>query len=177
MAKTKSDNLQGSLALLVLKSLEQGPMHGWGITLHIQHISKDVLRVEEGSLYPALHRMEQEGWIASEWGLSENNRRARFYRLTAQGRKQLKAERENWQKITRPSRWYWISGLRRHRSTSWHGSRVFAHSFAGTSWLRLDEELAFHLSMREQWNVEQGMPRAGSPSRRAPPLRQSFRMA
>jgi transcriptional regulator len=100
MAKTKSDNLQGTLALLVLKSLEQGAMHGWGITLHIQRISNEVLRVEEGSLYPALHRMEQEGWIASEWGLSENNRRARFYRLTALGRKQLNAERENWQKIT-----------------------------------------------------------------------------
>jgi PadR family transcriptional regulator, regulatory protein PadR len=100
MTKTKNDTLQGTLALLVLKSLEQESMHGWGITLHIQRISNDVLRVEEGSLYPALHRMEQEGWIASEWGLSENNRRARFYRLTALGRRQLKAERENWQKIT-----------------------------------------------------------------------------
>jgi transcriptional regulator len=100
MAKAKSDNLQGALALLVLKSLDQGPMHGWGITLHIQRISNEILRVEEGSLYPALHRMEQDGWICSEWGISENNRRARFYRLTAMGRKQLKAERENWQKIT-----------------------------------------------------------------------------
>ena len=100
MAKAKNDALQGSLALLVLKSLDQGPMHGWGITLHIQRISKEVLRVEEGSLYPALHRMEQEGWIAAEWGLSENNRRARFYRLNSLGRKQLNAERENWLKIT-----------------------------------------------------------------------------
>jgi PadR family transcriptional regulator, regulatory protein PadR len=100
MTKTKNDNLQGSLALLVLKSLEQGPMHGWGITLHIQRISNEVLRVEEGSLYPALHRMEQDRWIASDWGVSENNRRARFYQLTARGRKQLAAERENWQKIT-----------------------------------------------------------------------------
>jgi PadR family transcriptional regulator PadR len=100
VTRTKGDNLQGALALLVLKSLEQGPMHGWGITLHIERISKDILRVEEGSLYPALHRMEQERWIASEWGLSENNRRARFYRLTALGRKQLAAERENWRKIT-----------------------------------------------------------------------------
>jgi PadR family transcriptional regulator PadR len=100
MAKTKNDNLQGTLALLVLKTLEQGPMHGWGITLHIQRISNEVLRVEEGSLYPALHRMEQEGWIVSEWGTSENNRRARFYRLTALGRKQLSAERQNWKKIT-----------------------------------------------------------------------------
>ena len=98
--KTRNDNLQGSLALLVLKSLEQGPMHGWGITLHIERISNEVLRVEEGSLYPALHRMEQERLIASEWGVSENNRRARFYRLTASGRKQLATEQENWRKIT-----------------------------------------------------------------------------
>jgi transcriptional regulator len=100
MVRSNADNLQGTLTLLVLKSLEQCPMHGWGITLHIQRISNEVLRVEEGSLYPALHRMEQEGWIASEWGLSENNRRARFYRLTTQGRKQLRNERENWHKIT-----------------------------------------------------------------------------
>jgi PadR family transcriptional regulator PadR len=98
--KTRNDNLQGSLALLVLKSLEQVPMHGWGITLHIERISNEVLRVEEGSLYPALHRMEQERLIASEWGVSENNRRARFYRLTASGRKQLATEQENWRKIT-----------------------------------------------------------------------------
>jgi PadR family transcriptional regulator PadR len=100
MSKTKNDNLQGTLALLVLKTLEQGPMHGWGITLHIQRISNEVLRVEEGSLYPALHRMEQERWIVSEWGTSENNRRARFYRLTALGRRQLSTERQNWKKIT-----------------------------------------------------------------------------
>ena len=100
MVKTRNDNLQGSLALLVLKSLEQGPTHGWGITLHIERISNEILRVEEGSLYPALHRMEQERLIASEWGLSENNRRARFYRLTASGRRQLAVEQENWRKIT-----------------------------------------------------------------------------
>jgi PadR family transcriptional regulator PadR len=100
MVKTRNDNLQGSLALLILKSLEQESMHGWGITLHIEKISNEVLRVEEGSLYPALHRMEQDRWIASEWGTSENNRRARFYRLTALGRKQLNVERENWQRIT-----------------------------------------------------------------------------
>jgi len=100
LAKTKSDNLQGSLALLILKSLEQGSKHGWGITLHIEKISKEILRVEEGSLYPALHRMEQDRWVASEWGTSENNRRARFYRLTPLGRKQLNVEQENWQRIT-----------------------------------------------------------------------------
>lgn len=100
MAKTKNDQLQGTLAMLVLKSLEPGPMHGWGITLHIEGISSQVLRVEEGSLYPALHRMEQQGWITSEWGLSENNRRARYYRLTAVGKKQLAAEEKNWRETT-----------------------------------------------------------------------------
>ncbi len=100
MAKHKNDILRGTLALLVLKSLEGGPMHGWGITLHIQEISNEVLRVEEGSLYPALHRMEQEGWIIAEWGASENNRRARFYRISAKGRKQLAAEEQSWRELT-----------------------------------------------------------------------------
>src|SRR6266481_6013716 len=95
LAQPKSDVLSGTLALLVLKTLARGPMHGYGITLHIQRVSNEVLRVEEGSLYPALHRMEQDRWITSEWGSSENNRRARFYRLTALGRKELNAEREN----------------------------------------------------------------------------------
>jgi PadR family transcriptional regulator, regulatory protein PadR len=100
MTNAKKDVLQGTLALLVLKCLQQGPMHGWGITLHLQHISNDALRVEEGSLYPALHRMEQEKWIAAEWGVSENNRRARYYRLTPAGRKQLAAEQAHWQQLT-----------------------------------------------------------------------------
>lgn len=98
--KKKADQLFGTLDLLVLKTLEQGPMHGWGITLHIEQISDALLRVEEGSLYPALYRMEQEGWISAEWGVSENNRRARYYRLTPRGKKQLASERERWEKIT-----------------------------------------------------------------------------
>ena len=100
VAKAKNDQLQGTLAMLVLKSLEHGSMHGWGVTLHIEGISNQVLRVEEGSLYPALHRMEQQGWIASEWGVSENNRRARYYRLTAAGKKQLASEEKNWRQTT-----------------------------------------------------------------------------
>lgn len=100
MPPRKNDILQGTLALLVLKTLKLGPMHGWGITLHIQQISNEALRVEEGSLYPALHRMEQDGWIAADWGVSENNRRARFYRLTAAGRKQLEKEEQSWRKLT-----------------------------------------------------------------------------
>jgi PadR family transcriptional regulator, regulatory protein PadR len=97
MAKSKNDALHGTLDLLVLKTLDAGPMHGWAITLHVEKISNNVLRVEEGSLYPALHRMEQKGWIAAKWGLSENNRRARFYSLTAAGNKHLAAEKLNWQ--------------------------------------------------------------------------------
>lgn len=100
VSKPKSDVLQGTLALLVLKTLARGPMHGYGMTLHIQRVSRDVLRVEEGSLYPALHRMEQVGWINAEWRTSENNRRARYYRLTAAGRKQLAEEEKNWTRLT-----------------------------------------------------------------------------
>ena len=99
MSGNRKDNLQGALDLLVLKTLELGPMHGWGITLHIERVSNAMLRVEEGSLYPALHRMELQGWIAASWGLSENNRRARFYRLTPQGKKQLAAERQQWENV------------------------------------------------------------------------------
>jgi len=98
--KPKNDLLQGTLALLVLKTLARGPLHGYGITLHIQMVSKDYLRVEEGSLYPALHRMEQDGWISAEWGTTENNRRARYYRLTSAGRKQLAEEEQNWERLT-----------------------------------------------------------------------------
>ena len=100
MLKPKNDLLQGTLALLVLKTLARGPHHGYGLTLHIQSVSKDILRVEEGSLYPALHRMEQDGWVSAEWGTSENNRRARYYRLSAKGRKQLAEEEKNWQHLT-----------------------------------------------------------------------------
>ncbi|HLW97702.1 MAG TPA: PadR family transcriptional regulator [Candidatus Acidoferrales bacterium] len=100
MNKAKNDVLQGTLGLLVLKTLARGPMHGYGITVHIQRVSKDALRVEEGSLYPALHRMEQDGWISAEWGTSENNRRARYYRLTAKGRKQLAEEKKSWERLT-----------------------------------------------------------------------------
>jgi PadR family transcriptional regulator, regulatory protein PadR len=100
MLKPKNDLLQGTLALLVLKTLARGPIHGYGITIHIQGISKDILRVEEGSLYPALHRMEQDGWVCADWRSTENNRRARYYRLTARGRKQLAEEEKNWERLT-----------------------------------------------------------------------------
>ena len=100
MLKPKNDLLQGTLVLLVLKTLARGPLHGYGITLHIQMVSKDILRVEEGSLYPALHRMEQDGWVSAEWGISENNRRARYYRLSAKGWKQLAEEEKNWERLT-----------------------------------------------------------------------------
>jgi transcriptional regulator len=95
----KSDLLQGTLDLLVLKTLALEPMHGWGISQRIQQMSQDVLRVTQGSLYPALHRLEVQRLIASEMGTSENNRRARYYRLTATGRKRLAAETENWERL------------------------------------------------------------------------------
>ncbi len=98
----KNDQLLGSLDLLVLKTLAQlGSMHGYGIVLHIQEVSDDLLRIEEGSLYPALHRIEEAGWIESEWRTSENNRRAKYYQLTARGRKQLAVEQQSWERVVK----------------------------------------------------------------------------
>jgi PadR family transcriptional regulator, regulatory protein PadR len=95
----RADLLQGMLDMLILKSLESGARHGYSIAQQIQEASEDMLKVEEGSLYPALYRLENQGWIAAEWGASENNRRAKFYRLTAGGRRQLRIETSNWQKL------------------------------------------------------------------------------
>jgi PadR family transcriptional regulator PadR len=96
----KSDLLQGTLDLLILKTLVGGPMHGWGISLRIQQVSQEVLQVNQGSLYPALHRLEQQGLIAAEWGNSENNRQAKFYELTKSGRTQLADETRNWERLS-----------------------------------------------------------------------------
>ncbi len=96
MAKQKPDLPQGTLDLLVLKALSLGPMHGYGVGQRIQQLAEDMLQIEEGTLYPALYRIEQKGWIKSEWGISENNRRAKFYRLTAAGRAQLRDEAPAW---------------------------------------------------------------------------------
>ena len=96
----KLDLLQGTLDLLILRTLQTGAQHGWAISERIQQISQDVLQVNQGSLYPALHRLEHQGWIAAEWGISELGRRARFYRLTAAGRKQLGVETESWARLT-----------------------------------------------------------------------------
>ena len=101
MRKHSNDRLQGTLDMLVLKTLaSQGRMHGYAITLRIEQISASVLRLEEGSLYPALHRMTQSGWLRAEWGASENNRRARYYWITPAGRKQLAEEEQNWAQLT-----------------------------------------------------------------------------
>src|SRR5262245_6432136 len=100
MSKSKSDLLQGTLDLLILKTLALEPMHGWGITQRIQQISDGVLQVNQGSLYPALLRLEQQGWISAEWGTSENNRQAKYYKLTRSGRKQLNDETENWKRVS-----------------------------------------------------------------------------
>ena len=99
MSKEKSDLLYGTLDMLILRALQHGPRHGLGIADRIQQISQEILRVEQGSLYPALYRLEAQGWIKAEWGLSDNKRKARFYKLTTAGRKQLVAEREHWSRI------------------------------------------------------------------------------
>jgi len=100
MTKEKSDLLQGTLDMLILKALQLGPMHGFGISVLIRQMSKEVLQVEQGSLYPALYRLEDQGWIESDWGVSENNRKAKFYKLTLAGRKQLAEERTNWERLS-----------------------------------------------------------------------------
>jgi transcriptional regulator len=97
---SKLDLLQGTLDLLILRTLQSGPQHGWAISERIQQISQNVLQVNQGSLYPALHRLEHQGWIQAEWGVSELGRRARFYSLTPSGRKQLDAETESWARLT-----------------------------------------------------------------------------
>ena len=99
MAKQKTDLLQGTLDMLILKALSAGAMHGYGVGQRITQLAEDMLRVEEGSLYPALYRLEERGWVKSDWGTSDNNRRARFYTLTAAGRRQLGVEAENWQRL------------------------------------------------------------------------------
>ena len=96
---TNADQLHGTLDMLVLKAVQARPEHGYGIAVRLQQLSADVLTVEEGSLYPALYRMEQRGWISSSWGVSDNNRRARYYRLTPLGRRQLAAETDSWKRL------------------------------------------------------------------------------
>src|SRR5687767_14093938 len=102
MAKdeTSPELLQGTLDMLILKALQHEPMHGFGISVRIRQMSDEVLQVEQGSLYPALYRLEDQGWIKSEWGVSDNNRKAKFYKLTVTGRKQLLEERSNWERLS-----------------------------------------------------------------------------
>ncbi|MBV8202541.1 MAG: PadR family transcriptional regulator [Acidobacteria bacterium] len=100
MATAREDLLQGTLDLLILRTLALGPQHGWGIAQRIEQVSRDVLSVTQGSLYPALYRLEEQGAIAADWGTSENNRRAKFYRLTRSGRRQLERETESWHRFT-----------------------------------------------------------------------------
>ncbi|HEX4494389.1 MAG TPA: PadR family transcriptional regulator [Thermoanaerobaculia bacterium] len=105
MNPTTTDLLQGTLDLLILKTLSLGPQHGWGVAQRIQQMSRDLLQINQGSLYPALHRLEEQGWIESEWGVSDNNRRAKFYRLTGDGRAQLDRETESWSQYADAVRW------------------------------------------------------------------------
>jgi PadR family transcriptional regulator PadR len=99
MPTDKSDLLQGTLDMLILKIVALGPVHGYGISLRIRQISKEVLQVQQGSLYPALHRLEKRGWLTAEWGESENGRQAKFYKLSPKGRKQLQTEESNWERL------------------------------------------------------------------------------
>jgi len=99
MVDRQLELLQGTLDLLILKAVSLGPLHGYGVLLRIQQISKDRLEIQQGSLYPALYRLEDQGWIASEWGESENKRKAKYYRLTAQGKKRLQSEEEKWNRM------------------------------------------------------------------------------
>ena len=101
MANARTDLLQGTLELLILKTLARDSMHGYGIAQRIHEAVDDLLKIEDGSLYPALYRMEERGWVKSEWGVSENNRRAKFYKLTRAGRKQLDAEASNWERVSK----------------------------------------------------------------------------
>ena len=101
MAKEKPDLVYGTLDMLILKALQHDPRHGLAIADRIQQMSKDILHVEQGSLYPALYRLEAQGWIKAEWGVSDNNRKARYYKLTAAGRRQLTAEQDHWSRITK----------------------------------------------------------------------------
>jgi PadR family transcriptional regulator PadR len=100
MAKTNSDQLHGTLDMLVLKTLADGPLHGYAIAVRLERLSNDVLSVEEGSLYPALYRMEARGWLSSEWSVTDTGRRARFYKLTRTGRAQLAAESKSWDRLS-----------------------------------------------------------------------------
>ena len=112
MAHDRSELLQGTLELLILKTLSHEPMHGWGIAQRIQQISRDVFQVNQGSLYPALQRMKTKGWLATDWRTTENNRQARFYQLTAAGRRQLAAERAEWERSSSAVNWVlaWTGG-------------------------------------------------------------------
>jgi transcriptional regulator len=100
MSRPQIDLLQGTLDLLILRTIALEPMHGWGIAQRIQQVSKEALQVQQGSLYPALHRLERQGWIAADWGTSENNRRAKYYRLTRTGQRQLEVEKSNWERLS-----------------------------------------------------------------------------
>jgi len=105
MVEKRGDLLQGTLELLILKTLSVEPLHGWGITQRIELLSRQILQVNQGSLYPALERLGRRGWIRSEWRITENNRRARFYELTADGRRQLAAQQEGWERSSQAVNW------------------------------------------------------------------------
>ena len=111
MTDRQADLLQGTLDLLILKTLALGPHHGWGVSQRIQQMSREVLQINQGSLYPALHRLEQRGWITAKWGTSENNRKAKYYSLTKRGQSQLMAEEDQWRRFSEAVEWILETGL------------------------------------------------------------------
>ncbi len=111
MTDRNAELLQGTLDLLILKTLALGPRHGWGVSQRIQQMSRETLQVNQGSLYPALHRLEHRGWITADWGTSENNRKAKFYRLTRKGRAQLRAEEDQWARFSQAVEWILEAGV------------------------------------------------------------------
>src|SRR5262245_42142842 len=158
MTKPKSDLLQGTLDLLILKTLALEPMHGWGITQRIQQISSGALVVNQGSLYPALLRLEQQGWIDSEWSVTENNRQAKYYKLTRAGRKQLADETENWRRLATAIEQILQASGREERSML---GKLFHRLRMGLRRRNvereMDAEMRFHLEMETEENIRRGM--------------------
>ena len=178
----RADIMQGTLDLMVLRTLEtMGPLHGWGIAQRLEQVSEDALRVNQGTLYPALLRLEQRGLIRSKWGTSENNRRARFYSLTASGRRQLPPSATQWHRLSGnhqpPAR---VGGMT--CAPPGHGSRrLVARSRGRGRDAELDEELRFHLDMQTAAGIRRGMPdstpraRPGCASAARRPSRKRYR--
>src|SRR5262249_34432714 len=151
--------LQGTLDMLILKALSLGPLHGYGVGSRIMQMSGDVLRVEEGSLYPALYRVEAQGWVTSEWGVSDNNLRAKFYKLTRAGRKQLEVEGANWERLAKAVFKVMRTAQGESGAMAWMRlafRRIKGFLRKGHIESDMDAELRFHIHMRTKENIRGG---------------------